>query len=63
MVKPAQIDAIYLHPDDNIGVAARNLKAGEVISLASYEITLQEEIPTGHKFAMESLADEDSVFK
>ena len=63
MVKPAQVDAIYLHPDDNIGVAARNLNAGEVISLASYEITLQEDIPTGHKFAVESLAAEDSVFK
>ncbi|MFP6670069.1 MAG: SAF domain-containing protein, partial [Pirellulaceae bacterium] len=63
MVKPAQVDAICLHPDDNIGVAVRNLKAGEVISLASHEITLQEDIPTGHKFAVESLAVEDSVFK
>lgn len=63
MAKPTEVDAIYLHPDDNIGVAARNLKAGEVISLASEEITLQEDIPTGHKFAMGSLAAEDSVFK
>ena len=48
MANPTHVDAIYLHPDDNIGVAARNLKAGEVISLASQEITLQEDIPTGH---------------
>ena len=63
MANPTQVDAIYLHPDDNIGVAARNLKAGEVISLASQEITLQEDIPTGHKFAMGSLATEESIFK
>ncbi|MEC9004203.1 MAG: altronate dehydratase family protein [Planctomycetota bacterium] len=63
MVKPISVDAIHLHSNDNIGVATRNLNAGEVISVATSEITLQEDVPTGHKFALESLTADQQIFK
>ena len=63
MVKPISVDAIHLHSTDNIGVATRNLNAGEVISVATSEITLQEDVPTGHKFALQSLTADQQVFK
>ncbi|MCP3695249.1 MAG: altronate dehydratase, partial [Planctomycetaceae bacterium] len=63
MVKPISVDAIHLHSNDNIGVATRNLNAGEVISVATSEITLQEDVPTGHKFALQSLTADQQVFK
>ncbi len=63
MVKSISVDAIHLHSNDNIGVATRNLKAGEVISVATHEITLQEDVPAGHKFALESMVTDQQVFK
>lgn len=63
MVKPVLVDAIHLHPKDNIGVAVRNLNAGEVISLGSEQITLAQEIPMGHKFAVTAVVADSPVLK
>ena len=63
MVKSLLVDAIHLHPDDNIGVATRNLKAGEVISLASRQTMLQDDIPMGHKFALQAVVVDHPVLK
>lgn len=45
---------IQIHPDDNVAVALQNLPSGtEVTVSGSVSLTLQEEIPRGHKFALE----------
>ena len=37
-------DAVYLHPEDNICVAARNLNAGESLELGGAKITLHKPV-------------------
>jgi len=45
-------DAVYLHPDDNLCVAARNLEKGERLAIAGTSITLAENVRLGHKLAV-----------
>ena len=45
-------DAVYLHPDDNICVAARNLAAGESLDIAGTTIRLEKAVRLGHKIAV-----------
>lgn len=54
---------IKIHPADNVAVALCPLKAGAVISIDHKEITLSEDIPQGHKFALENLDKNQSVVK
>ena len=49
---------------DNVAVAlADDLKAGEVIEVDGKEITLQEDIRRGHKFAIRAIAEGENVIK
>jgi len=45
-------DAVYLHPDDNICVAARNLAAGESLEIAGASFQLAGPVKLGHKIAV-----------
>ncbi len=63
MIKSPQVDAIHLHPSDNIGVATRNLKVGDVISLEAGEITIRDDIPMGHKFALGTVENDQHIYK
>src|SRR5689334_2344418 len=45
-------DAVYLSPDDNICVAARNLVGGESLNVGGREITLAESVRLGHNIAV-----------
>lgn len=54
---------IQLHPDDNIGVAARELTAGETIELDGNLIALKTDIRIGHKVAIETIASGEPVRK
>lgn len=54
---------IKIHPSDNVAVALCPLEAGEVISIQNEKITLLEDIPQGHKFALAALSENDSVIK
>jgi altronate hydrolase len=49
-------DAIHLHPDDNICVAARHLAAGEILEIAGGRITLDQPVRLGHKIAVRPIA-------
>jgi altronate hydrolase len=55
--------AIFLHPDDNIAVASRNLAAGESLDIAGVTIELAQRIPLGHKFAVRPIAKGEYVRK
>lgn len=54
---------IKIHPADKVAVALCPLEAGTVISIDNKEITLTEDIPQGHKFALENLEEEEPVIK
>lgn len=54
---------IRIHPADKVAVALCPLSAGTVISIEEKEITLLEDIPQGHKFALTDLSAEEPVIK
>ncbi len=56
-------DAVYLHADDNICVAARNLPRGHQLDIAGEAITLAEPVRLGHKIAVRSVRQGDYVRK
>ena len=54
---------LRINPADNVAVAIVNLPAGEHLSVDGIEITLNEDIPTGHKFALKNFAEGENVIK
>src|SRR3954447_11031526 len=56
-------DAVYLSSDDNICVAARNLAAGESLSVGGQEITLADSVRLGHKIAVRPIRKGEHVRK
>lgn len=54
---------LKINPADNVAVAIETLKAGETICIGSQKITLNEDIPAGHKFALTDLAEGENVIK
>ena len=59
------MDTKYLkiNPADNVAVAILPLKAGETITVDGQNITLNEDIPPGHKFALKDLDEGENVIK
>lgn len=54
---------LKINPADNVAVAIMNLQAGEHLTIDGMEITLNEEIPAGHKFALENFEEGEDVIK
>ncbi|MEZ4884013.1 MAG: altronate dehydratase family protein [Chitinophagales bacterium] len=52
---------LKVHPKDNIIVALKDLKAGEVISFEGEKYELLEDIPTKHKFSQQDFAQGDEI--
>ena len=52
---------LRINPADNVAVAIVNLPAGEHLSVDGIEITLNEDIPAGHKFALKNFAEGENV--
>jgi altronate hydrolase len=50
-------EVVYLHPDDNICVAARPIAAGIVLNVGGRKVTLAEPIKLGHKIAIEPIGE------
>ena len=52
------MEAKYLkiNPADNVAVAITALPAGEKLTVDGKEITLNEDVPAGHKFALKVFA-------
>lgn len=55
--------ALQIQPADNVAVALLALSAGTQITLNGVAVTLQEDIPAGHKFALTSIPAGASVIK
>ena len=54
---------LKINPADNVAVAIVNLPAGEHLSVDGIEITLNEDIPAGHKFALKNFVEGENVIK
>jgi altronate hydrolase len=62
-VRQTSPEVVYLHPDDNICVAAKKLEAGTRLSVAGRSVELREPIKLGHKIALEPIAEGKFVRK
>ena len=45
-------DFVKIHEDDNVAVALRPIPAGTTLEVGGTQVTTLEEIPQGHKFAL-----------
>ena len=54
---------LQIHPDDNVAVALAPLSAGTYITLDGCTLTLAEDIPQGHKFALKDIPEGAAVIK
>ena len=54
---------LKINPADNVAVAIVNLPAGESLSVDGIDITLNEDVPAGHKFALKDFAEGEDIIK
>ena len=54
---------IKIHPSDLVAVALTPLSTGTVLQVEGQSVTLLEDIPQGHKFALASIPAGSSVIK
>ena len=58
------MDELYrIHPEDNVAVAIRPLKAGEACSAGELRLTAGQDIPFGHKAALRGIAPGGIIVK
>lgn len=53
---------LKIHPKDNVIVALRDLKKGEIISIEGEDFTLLEAIPAKHKFYTNNFSEGSEIF-
>ena len=54
---------LKINPADNVAVAIVDLKAGEVINVDNVNIHLNQDIPAGHKVALQDFTEGENVIK
>lgn len=54
---------LQINPADNVAVALEALQKGEKAVVNHQEVTLNADIPMGHKFALSDLAENENVIK
>lgn len=54
---------LKINPADNVAVALTDLKCCEVLSSAEGEIKIGQDIPMGHKFALETIPNGQNIVK
>ena len=59
----ATVDAIHLHPADNVAIAARHLAGGHELTVGPYTVTLPGVVKLGHKIALVPIAKEERVIR
>ncbi len=63
MLKVPPIDVIFLHPLDNVCVAARDLPAGTQVTAGGRRVELREGVRLGHKIALAAIRPGEKVVK
>ena len=54
---------IKIHELDSVAVAVEALKIGETVTVGNNEITLLNDIPAGHKFALKDIPQDENIIK
>jgi altronate dehydratase small subunit len=54
---------MIMHADDTVATALTTLEAGRTVEVDGRTVSMSEEIPFGHKFALKSMAIGDDVIK
>lgn len=54
---------LKINPEDNVAVAIVELKKGETVIVDDKQITLVDDIPAGHKFALVDLKEGENIVK
>ena len=54
---------LKIHSNDNVAVALAPLSKGLIVELGSQTVTLSEDIPQGHKFALTDIKTDEPVIK
>lgn len=54
---------LKIHSNDNVAVALAPLSKGFIVKLGSQTVTLSEDIPQGHKFALTDIKTGEPVIK
>ena len=54
---------LQINPKDNVAVALAPLSSGTAIELDGISLTLAEDIPQGHKFALKQIPEDGQVIK
>lgn len=54
---------LKIHPSDLVAVALKSLEAGSGVELDGKELVLQDDVPQGHKFALEDIPAGKPVIK
>lgn len=55
--------ALQINPKDNVAVALEEIKLGETITINKTKVVVKENIPKGHKFAVNSIKNGGEVIK
>lgn len=55
--------AIQINEKDNVAVALKPLAKGKMVEIGEHNITVREEIPQGHKFALQDISEGADVIK
>ena len=54
-----RLQALRIHPQDNVAVALTELRAGEIV----LSVRLKQDVPAGHKLALLPIAQGETVIK
>ena len=54
---------LKINPQDNVAVALHRMEKGETLLAGDQEITALEEIPVGHKIALQEIRSGDKILK
>lgn len=55
--------ALKINPADNVAVAIQHLKKGTAIHIDGQSLTLQTDVPAGHKLALREIKKDENVIK
>ena len=54
---------LQINPKDNVAVALAPLSSGTAVELDGFSLTLNEDIPQGHKLALAQIAAGENIIK
>ena len=57
------MDILQINKLDNVAVALKDLVKGDIVSANDFTVTVQEDIPSGHKIALKNIAAGENIIK